>query len=135
MISVAARLFFCLWVSSLERRSGALLQLDTWAWIEGCFLGKHQHVVEFSDAFFGQIDSIRFTGCFIDEGKRRGKTFNSIISSSGSEGRANALGYREKGRRHKIESIVSPFHAHVVGSISLGASAIFKWSLKAGPVS
>jgi hypothetical protein len=92
-------------------------------------------VVEFSDAFFGQIDSIRFTGCFIDEGKRWGKTFDSIISSSGSEGRANALGQREKGRRHKIESIVSPFDEHIVRPISLGASAIFKWSLKAGPVS
>ena len=96
MISVATWLFFCLWVSSLERHSEALLQSDTRARIEGCF-GKHQHVVEFSDAFFGQIDSIRFTDCSIDEGKRRGKTFNSILSSSGSDGRANALGWEGKG--------------------------------------
>jgi len=114
MISVTARLFFCLWVSSLERHSEALLQPDTWARIKGCFLGKYQHVVEFSDAFFGQIDSIRFIDCFIDEGKRRGKTFNSIISSSGSEGRANALGWRERSTaQHQINRLSIPRNNHL----------------------
>lgn len=87
-------------------------------------------MVEFSNAFFGQIDSIRFTDCSIDEGKRRGK----IISSSGSEGRVDALGWEGKGRRHKIESIVSPLDPNVICSKPLRAGAIFKWSLKAGPV-
>src|ERR1700728_890818 len=112
MISVTAWLFFCLWVSSLERHSEALLQPDTWARIEGCFLGKHQHVVEFSDAFFGQIDSIRFTGCFIDEGKRRGKTFIALFRPPEVKVGQTRLG-GGKGQRHKIESIVSPFHTDI----------------------
>jgi hypothetical protein len=40
-----------------------------------------------------------------------------------------------KGQRHNIKSIVSPFHETIICPIPLGASAIFKWSLKAGPVS
>jgi hypothetical protein len=54
MMSFAARLFFYLWDSSLERHSEALLQSDTWARIEGCFPWKHQHVVDFSMHFSGE---------------------------------------------------------------------------------
>jgi hypothetical protein len=87
MMSLAARSFFYLWVSSLERHSEALLQSDTWARIEGCF----------------PLESISMWWTFrciflaknrwhlVHEGQRRGNTFNSIISSSGSESWANVL--------------------------------------------
>jgi hypothetical protein len=52
MMSLAARLFFYLWVSSLERHSEALLQLDTWARIEGRFPWKASACGGLFNAFF-----------------------------------------------------------------------------------
>jgi len=74
MMSFAARLFFYLWDSSLERHSEALLQSDTWARIEGCFPWKTLAYGGLFDAFFWRkLDGIRFTDCCINEGQRRGK--------------------------------------------------------------